>query len=167
MQQLKITAFLTMTIFLTACSFHYEIVIVNDSGVPIEVHYKISEKDGFNDPMTKSVEDWKARKSISHFWTEEIPWQNLPETEYHTNFETRERTVKILPGQIVRIEFGNYNSIGEERGDLTGITELKINSPNGEVSYKGKLLLKEFEKDGYTFIKTYKDELLSKWTELN
>lgn len=109
--------------------------------------------------MVKSVEDWKTQKSIRRFWTEEKPWQNLQDTEYDTNFEMRERTIKIPPRQIVKIEQGNYNPISEEFGDLTSITELKIVSPNGEIFYKGKLLLKQFEKDGYTFIKIYKDEV--------
>jgi len=158
MKQLKLTAFLLATIFLTACSFFYDVIIVNDSDEPIELHYKIGEKGGFTEPMTMSLEDWKSQKSLKRFWTEEKAWQSLPETEYHTDLETRERTIKVSPGQIVRIELGNDNSIGENYGSLTGITELKIVSPSGEISYKGKLLLKQFEKDGYTFIKTYKNE---------
>ena len=162
MKQLKITAFLLVTIFLTACSFFYSVIIVNDSDEAIEIHYKIGEKGGFTEPMTMSLEDWKSQNSLRRFWTEEKAWQNLPETEYHTDLETRERTIKIPPRQIVRIEHGNYNPISEERGDLTGIAELKIVSANGEISYKGNLLLKQFEKDGFAFIKTYKDEFNDK-----
>jgi len=158
MKQLKITAFLLVTIFLTACSFFYSVIIVNDSDEAIEIHYKIGEKGGFTEPMTMSLEDWKSQNSLRRFWTEEKAWQNLPETEYHTDLETRERTIKLPPGQIVRIELGGADSIGENYGDPTGITQLKIVSPSGEISYKGKLLLKQFEKDGYTFIKTYKNE---------
>lgn len=159
MKQLKIIAFLIVAVFLTACSFGYDVVIVNDSDELIEVRYQLNEKDGFDEPSTKSVEDWTTQKSVRRFWAEEKPWQNLPETEYETDFKTRERTIKIPPRQIVRIEHGNYNPISEESGDLTNIAQLKIISPDGEISYKGKLLLKQFEKDGYTFIKTYRDEL--------
>ena len=158
MKQLKIIAFLTAAIFLTACSFGYSIVIVNDSDEPLEVYYKINE-GGFGEPSVKSLEDWNAQKSIKRFWTEEKSWRNLPETEYGTNFEKRERIVKIAPRQVIQIETGHYNPITEEYGDLTDIIELKINSSNGEIAYKGRLLLNQFEKDGYTFIKTYKDEI--------
>jgi hypothetical protein len=158
MKKLNFIVLLTFTMFLSACSFGYDILIVNDSDKPIEVRYKISEKGQFDEPMIKSVEDWNTQKSIKRFWTEEKPWQNLPENEYQTNLETRERVVKISPKQIIKIENGHYNPISEEYGDLTDIIELKIISPNGEINYKGKLLLKQFEKDNYTFIKTYKDE---------
>lgn len=159
MKQLKIMAFLLVAFFLTACSFGYDVVVVNDSDEFIEVRYQINEKGGFSEPSVKSVEDWATQKSVRRFWTEEKSWRNLPETEYETDFEARERTIRIAPRQIVRIESGNYNQVSEESGELTGIAELKVVSADGEISYKGKLLLRQFEKDGYTFIKTYKDEL--------
>lgn len=158
MEKLKIVILLNLTIFLSACSFSYDILIVNDSDKPIEISYKISEKGQFDEPMIKSVEDWNTQKSIKHFWTKEKLWQSLPENEYQTNLETRERIIKISPRQIIKIEVGDYNPVSEEYGDMTDIIELKIISPNGEINYKGKLLLKQFEKDNYTFIKTYKDE---------
>ena len=106
MKQSKIIAFLLVAFFLTACSFGYDVVIVNDSDELIEVRYQISEKGGFNEPLTKSVEDWTTQKSVRRFWTEEKPWRALPATEYETDFETRARTIKIAPRQIVRIEHG-------------------------------------------------------------
>jgi hypothetical protein len=159
MKYLKIIVFLTFATFLSACSFGYDIVIINDSDKQIEIRYKVIDNSQFNEPMTKSIEDWNAQKSLKRFWTEEKPWQNLQKNEYETDLETRERTIKIQPKQIVKIEGGHYNFISEEYGDLTDIVELKIISPNGEITYKGKLLLNQFEKDGYTFIKTYKDEI--------
>jgi len=107
--------------------------------------------------MTKSVADWSGEKSIKRFWTKETPWQTLPEDRFKTVLG--ERIIRVLPKQVVRIEDGNYNPISEEYGDLTEIIELTIISPNGQITYKGKLLLNQFEKDGYTFIKTYQDEL--------
>jgi len=158
MKRLKTIAFLTFTIFLTACSFSYDVVIINNSDKPIELRYKITEKGQFHEPLIKSVEDWNAQKSIRRFWTEERPWQHL-RNEYETNLETRGRIIRIAPRQVIQIETGHYNPITEEYGDLTDIIELKINSSNGEIAYKGRLLLNQFEKDGYTFIKTYKDEI--------
>lgn len=162
MKQLKIITFLTAVIFLSACSFGYDIIVVNDSDDSIELSYKISQPGGFDEPLIKSVEDWKTQKSIRRFWTEDKPWQNLPETEFHTDLASHERTIKIPPRQMVNIEHGNYDPISEERGELTSIIELKITSLNGEIFYKGKLLLKHFEKDGYTFIKTYRGDFKEK-----
>jgi hypothetical protein len=145
-----------------ACSFGYDIQIVNDSDESIEIRYKISERGSFDEPTIKNIEDWKAEKSIRRFWTEVKPWQKMPKSEYRTDLTIRERTIVIQPQQIINIEHGNYNPISEERGELTGIEEIKINSPNREIFYKGKLLLKQFEKDGYTFIKTYRNEFKEK-----
>ena len=158
MKQLKIIVFLSMAIFLSACSFGYNIVIINDSDKPIELRYKIGEKGQFDEPSIISLEDWKTQKSIRRFWTEEKSWQKLPENDYETNFETRERVVRIAPRQIIQIEAGHYNPVTEEYGDLTGIIEIKINSANGKIAYKERLLLNQFEKDNYTFIKRYKHD---------
>ena len=157
MKQLKFVVYLILTIFLSGCSFGYDILIVNSSDKPIEVRYKITERGHFDEPMTKSVADWSGEKSIKRFWTKETPWQTLPEDRFKTVLG--ERIIRVLPKQVVRIEDGNYNPISEEYGDLTEIIELTIISPNGQITYKGKLLLNQFEKDGYTFIKTYQDEL--------
>lgn len=159
MKYLKLTFLLALAFFLSACSFGYDILIINDSDKPIEVHYKINEKGQFNNPYAKSIEDWNIQKSIRKLWTKEKSWEDLAESEYTTNLETRERTIKIAPYQVIQIESGNYNPVSEEYGDLTDIIELKIKSANGEISYQGKILLSQFEKDGYTFIKRYKDEL--------
>ena len=85
MKYLRILFLLSITVFLSACSFSYKIVIINDSDKPIEVLYKVGEKGRFDDLYTKSVEDWKIEKSIRRLWTEEKPWQLLSEGEYTTN----------------------------------------------------------------------------------
>lgn len=157
MNKLKIITFLILTTYLSACSYGYDVLIINDSNEPIEVQYKIAESSQFDEPMIKSIEDWNTQKSIKRFWTEEKQWRNLEKNEYETNLGMR--IIKIPAKQIVKIEHGSYNPISEEKGDLTEIIELKIISLNGEITYKGKLLLNQFEKDGYTFTKTYRDRL--------
>jgi hypothetical protein len=159
MKRLKIIIFSILATLLSACSFGYDIVIVNDSNEPIEIRYKIGENRSFDDLFVKTVEDWNTQKTIKRFWVKEELWRKLAENEYETNLQTRERIIKLSAGQIIKIEHGNYNPISEEYGDLTGINELKINSPNGEIAFQGKLLLGQFEKDGYTFTKTYKGVL--------
>lgn len=162
MKKLKILILTAAAICLTACSFGYDIQIINDSDEPIEIRYKISERGNFDEPKIKNIKDWKTEKSIEHFWTDEKPWEKMVETEYRTDLTTRERTIVVQPQQIVNIEHGNYNPISEERGELTNIIELKIISPNGEIFYKGKLLLRQFEKENYTFIKTYQGDFKEK-----
>ncbi len=150
---------LTIAVFISACSISYDIVVINDSDQPIELLYKLNERGQFDNPYTKSIEDRNIQKSIGRFWTKEKSWQQLPETDYATDSEKHERTIKIAPHQVIRIESGNYNPISEEHGDLTDIIEFHIKSANGEITYHGKLLLDQFEKNGYTFVKTYKDTI--------
>lgn len=161
MQIIKLIAILVLVSFLSACSFNYEVVIVNDSDEPIEVIYKITNDDYFDEPMSKTLEEWNSRKSIKRLWQEEKPWLKFPKDLFVTDSKVRQRVIKVEPQQVVRIETGSYNPIKEEEGRLSNISELRIVSENGEIIYKGKLLLNEFEKDGYTFIKTYKNELES------
>ncbi len=154
----KIAIVLAVAIALTGCSYGYEVVIVNDSEETVEVVYKIGNQDVFDDPMVKSLNDWNSRKGIHNLWEDEKPWQPLA-SNFVTDPDALRRIVKIGPKQAVKIESGTYNPIQYDEGRLTNIVELKIVTRNGEVTYKGKLVLSEFEKDGYTFIKTYKNEL--------
>jgi hypothetical protein len=124
---------------------------------PIEIRYRISEKGQFDEAMTKALEDWNERGSLKHFWTKEQPWRNLPDGQVETILG--ERIIKVAPKQAVKIEQGHYNPITEEFGELTDIVEIKIVSTNGEITLKGKSLLGQFEKAGYTFTKTYKDDI--------
>jgi hypothetical protein len=119
MKQFATVVILMFVAFLSACSFGYEVVIVNESDKPIEIRYKISEKGEFDQPMVKVVEDWNERKSIKRLWTEERPWQNLPNDQFETVMG--ERIIKLSPKQVLRIEEGGYNPITEEYGDLTDI----------------------------------------------
>jgi hypothetical protein len=159
MKPLAVFIVLTLSLFLSGCSFAYEIVIVNESGTTIEVIYRIKDKASFDEPVTKTLEDWNYSNRIRGLWDKERPWRTLALEQVATDFDTRERIIKIEPHQVVKIEGGHYNPIREKNGDLTDILELRIVSDTGEIVIKGKLLLSQFEKDDYTFIKTYRDEL--------
>lgn len=155
LKRFKLTAILVFTFLTSACSYGYDIVIINDSDTPIEVRYRTNTNYPFDDPMTKSVDDINAEKTLRRFWTKTTAWQKFPENQVETILA--ERIIKILPKEAVQIERGNYNPIQEERGDLTRIVDLRIISSHGEISYKGKLILDEFEKVDYTFIKIHRD----------
>ena len=62
MKQFASAVILMFVLFLSACSFGYEVVIVNESDKPIQIRYKISEKGQFDQPMVKVLEDWNERK---------------------------------------------------------------------------------------------------------
>lgn len=159
MKLLKAFIILTLALCFSGCSFVYEIVIVNDSNKVIEIVYTIRDTASFDKPFTKTLEDWNSRNTISRLWKKEKAWEVLAAEQVSINLDKRERTIKIEPYQVVRIEDGYYNPISERNGDLTNISELRIISDTGEIVFKGKLLLSQFEKDDYTFIKTYRDEL--------
>lgn len=117
MKHLRIASLLIGVIFLSACSYGYNILIVNESDKAIEVRYKTNTNDPFDDPMVKSLDDWNMRKSIKRFWTEETRWQNLQGNQFETILN--ERIIKVLPRQVVQIERGIYNP---RRGDREGLT---------------------------------------------
>lgn len=158
MKYLKTIFLLTCAVCLSGCSFFYSVVIVNDSDAPLEVHLKVDKEGSFADPLGKSVADWKLHKSLRRFWTEEKEWEKLSKEEYQINLETREQTIKIAPRQAVQIYL--EPAAPSDNGDEVPLRleQLKIIAPNGEIFYKGKLLPKQFEKDGYTLTKVYENE---------
>lgn len=154
----KLVLVLLLAITVVACSFGYEVVIVNESDEVIEVFYETESNQPLDTPFVKSLEDWNSRKGIHTLWEDDRPWSEMP-SERFSDVSSRGRIVKVGPREVVKIETGSYSPQRYEEGRLSDISTLKIVSPNGEIQFQGKLLLNQFQKDGYTFYTVYRDEI--------
>lgn len=137
------------SIFLFGCSYGYNVLIVNESNSTIEIIYKLKQDDSKEKPLTISLEDWKKGVIFNP--------DNI--IDFEIRKESNERVIKLPAKTVLEIERGHWNPITEEEGRLTNIEEITIKTIDSEISYKGKLLLSQFDKENYTYTKTIKDEL--------
>ncbi len=121
----------------SACSFSTDYAIINDSGRPIEVTYRIAEAG--IDPLVETRKP--AIVTASRLSSRE--WQELSPTQYVFDGERRTVTVNLPPGQALRINQG-----GEWTESYSGerfiIQELDIKGANGEVILKGDRVYQAF-----------------------
>ena len=122
---------------LAACSFSTDFVVINASGHPIEITYKIG--DTGIDPL--SAVSPPATLPASELGPRE--WQALSPTQYVFDLEQRTLTLSLNPGVALRIHQG-----AEWRESYTGenfiIKEVDIRGVNGEVFLKGDQVYKSF-----------------------
>jgi hypothetical protein len=147
---------LVFTLFLLACSISYELRIVNASSADLEVRYKIKKTGSFDEPYLMSIEDWQDQNTWWKFWRK-TDWYLLPKDSYKTDETNLERTILLKPNQVLRFETSNWNPISAEKGNLFDVTEIKLSGINGEVTYSGNLIYKQFVKeDESVFSQIYK-----------
>jgi hypothetical protein len=128
---------LLLALLLTACSFGTSFFVINESGQPIEITYRIGETN--IEPLV--VTGKPAIVAASQLSSDE--WRELSSTEYVFDQEKRTVTVSLPPGQALRITRG-----GEWREGNTGayfiIKELDIKGASGEIILKGDRVYKSF-----------------------
>ncbi len=122
---------------LAACSFSTDFVVINASGQPIEITYKIGETGV--DPL--AVTRRPATLPASLLSSRE--WQELPSAQYVFDREKRTVTVSLSSGAALRINQGGEWNERETGADFI-IKELRIRGTNGEVIHKGDQVYKSF-----------------------
>ena len=128
---------LLFALTLSACSFSTDFVVINASGQPIEVTYKIGEVGG--DPLlvTRKPATLPASQISSREWRELTPAQ------YAFDGEKRVVTVSLSPGVALRVNQGREWDAREAGTDFI-IKELKIRGLSGEITLKGDQVYKNF-----------------------
>lgn len=133
-----VTVLLLLSVLaLVACSFSTDFVVINASGHPIEIIYKIG--DTGIDPL--AAVSPPAILPASELGPRE--WQDLSPEQYVVDREQRTVTFSLSPGVALRIDQG-----AEWRESYTGenfiIKEVTIRGVNGEVFLKGDQVYKSF-----------------------
>lgn len=142
---LLISLILTSCIFLSACSFAAEFVVINKSDLPIEVEYTLNRNlKALDNPTTKPL---KMKLSVWNSWFKEKNWEEVPDSEFVYNAETQKCKLKLSPDEVLRITFVDYDSfttVSEYQN--FGISGLRLTGKYGEVFYNGNQIYNQFEK---------------------
>jgi hypothetical protein len=130
---------------LTACSYLTNFVVVNASGRPIEVQYRV-KNPGQPMPATQMLPITPATKPASQI-EQQNPWRDLSTSEF--KFEPNSRTVGVLlmPGEALRIE--QRNLVDGPQDDASqapnfAIEEISISGSSGVISLEGEQARKAF-----------------------
>jgi hypothetical protein len=132
---------------LTGCSKRTSFVLINASGRPIEVSYKLKHSiDPRREDMGLHV--MPAVKAIPEVG-EQTPWQELSASEFEVDLGSRTVTVSLAPGKALRIEQLNLRDDPNPAASFN-IEELCIKGDSGEVKLQGGQLYASFVVMGYT-----------------
>lgn len=128
---------LLFALTLGACSFSTDFAVLNASGQPIEVTYRIG---------ATGVDPLIVTRTPSALPTSQLSpreWQELSSIQYALDQEKRTVTATVSPGVALRIYQGAEWSERETGMDFV-IKELSIKGTNGEISLKGDQVYKSF-----------------------
>jgi hypothetical protein len=123
---------------LTACSFSTEFVVVNDSGSPVLLRYKL--RDARSDPPAGS--EIPATLAAQQIRSGE--WGRLSAGQYEFDPGGGEVAVSLKPDEALRISVGRNGEKGECVGIDGSIREVAIQGAAGEVTLKGDQVYKSF-----------------------
>ncbi len=128
---------LLFTLMLGACSFSIDFAVINESGQPIEITYKIggTSIEPLNEPGKP------ATLAASQLSSRE--WRELSSTQYVFDAERRAVTVSLTAGTALRINRGRAGD-AHDTGDNFIIKEISIKGANGEINLQGNQVYQSF-----------------------
>jgi hypothetical protein len=144
-RHLLLVFFLPCLLWLTACSYITNFVIVNASGQVVEVRYTIKKP---SDPRAPSGEPvvLPATKAVLEL-QQQTPWNELPTSQYSLDRENRELVVSLMPGQGLLVEQPNLldGSTDEaHQAENFSLERIDISGSSGEVHLQGEQARKAF-----------------------
>lgn len=134
-------------LLLTACSQLTNFVLVNDSGCPIEVRYKVKYRI---DPrlMDLGLHMTPAVRGNSG-WGQRIPWRDLSASQFEVDADSRTVTLTLPPGQALLLDTLNTRDWPNPAASFN-IEELTVKGVSGEAKLQGELLYASFVILDYT-----------------
>jgi hypothetical protein len=155
-RKLLLIAALATALLLTACSSIQDFVVVNKSGVVIEVQYKVKwckpETPGKN-----SVVSPPAKLSIEEFGRSSHTWKSLPKEQYRYDDPTCTYTVSVAPGEALLVSqsanYPGHEDVNSE--DNFYLESISITGAKGAVRLEGRQAQTHFMKESDDYVLTY------------
>ena len=126
----------------TACSYLTDFVVVNESGQPIEVRYRVKES---RPPVETGT---LAKIATSQLDDGNKQWQALTPAQYQLSQESRMVTVRLMPDEALRVAIMHHFTGVEDRSDVENfpIEEISVTGSSGELKFTGEQALKIYSK---------------------
>ena len=156
---LKATAIITICVFLQACSFFSDIVLVNESDTTIEIEYEASLKNALA-PMENPPFPESFVPKIMSFgkWDstyKQADWTPLSPADYTADMATGKFKLRLPPRTALKLTNINESVFyNDERSRDFPIKMIYIRGLYGNMSFEGVQVYKQFagKKDSKRYI---------------
>lgn len=150
-----LTLLLAAAAALSSCSFFNSFAVVNRSGAPVEVQYKLKEREAVEGTYRLDVRP--AKKSGRDLEDHDREWRELGSEEF--SFDERQGvvTVVLMPGEALRVhETSNYSADSEVHAEHFPLAGLRLSGERGTAQYVGEQARLQFgEPSGSIYTVTY------------
>ncbi|HEX7998547.1 MAG TPA: hypothetical protein VF528_09165 [Pyrinomonadaceae bacterium] len=155
MKRYLIILIFASVLLLSACSYTSNFVVVNESGQPIKVQYKI--KNSPSEPL--QLVGAPAKTAEANLRNADKQWRVLESGEYELDREARTITIDVMPHEALRVLYiTNYG--GHDDASDAGkfeIDEIILKGAHGEAQYQGEQIRRQFTEATETlYLLTYK-----------
>jgi hypothetical protein len=131
---------------LAGCSYRYDFVVVNKSGGPIQVEYRLKR----HTPETPGefVEiNPPAKMSLGEFQKSKHDWRNLSKDAYGWDNATGTFSVNVASAEALLVDY-TYNYGGSE--DQFHLMSIKITGAKGSIDLEGRQAQTQFKVESDT-----------------
>lgn len=134
---------LASVLLLSACSFSYDFVVVNNSDEVIEVQYKLKRQTPETQGKFVDIKP-PAKLYIKEFEKPGRAWRDLPKEQYHFDNQTGTFTVSVAPDEVLLVDYTDNYQGDEDQFALAGI---KITGATGSMILEGRQAQTQFKKE--------------------
>jgi hypothetical protein len=143
-------------LFCSSCSFLNNFIVVNKSGLPLEVSYHVKKPTDPRAP-TRLYERAPETKPLSQV-DQQVAWQPLPSSRYEIDADNRIVVLTLNPNEallVTQCRPANGETSGDCEPDDFDIDEIGLVGANGEAKLKGEQAHKSFVRNRNTYTLTY------------
>ena len=124
----------------TACSYLTDFVVVNDSGQPLNIQFRVKDSRSLGENSSL------AKIAISQLQNSDKQWQSLSPAEYQVDQRTGMVMVHLMPGEGLRIAVMHHYTGNPSDVENFPIEEITVAGASGELRVTGQQVLKAFSK---------------------
>lgn len=130
----------------SSCSYSAAFVVVNKSGAPLEVQYKLKEGRPGGEPYT--LEEKPAKKPAKDLEDSDAAWRELAAEEFAFDARAGLVTVTVEPGEVLRVyDSVNYSQESDVDAEFFPVAGLRLSGQRGTVQYVGEQARLQFREE--------------------
>ena len=131
--------FIFLALATSGCSYSTDFAVVNESGAPLHVTYKVKAYPG------KFAPEIPATVPLSEMGSKSNDWTKIDSAEYQVDEHNHTVSLVLKPGQAIRVA-SLHNYTGHDDREDFPIEELLIVGAHGQSQFTGDQARRNFEK---------------------
>jgi hypothetical protein len=151
MRKVSLFALITLTVFVSGCSFSTDLVVINLSDKSIEVTYRIKDHPGSFTPPVQPATKTSAQMD------DDSPWLELAANQYVVDSHSRTIRVTVAPKTALLVDRVRGPGIKSDDAFSFRINEIAVRGEYGTIWLQGEQVRQAFtEETKGTYSITYK-----------